>query len=138
MIIRKIEEVEVDATHLKCQIGVRYWEDGKVDGKEDSYGELIPLRNGDMWNITINLETGEVQNWPKGTKVETYYKVCDDGVYTLLDQDGKELLAHEGYVPKALQINDEGYGDYIIITINEDGLIENWDAESLNDEFDQY
>jgi hypothetical protein len=33
---------------------------------------------------------------------------------------------YEGYVPNILEINENGYGDYLNFTINEDGSILNW------------
>ena len=45
-IILKIEK-EFDVKYLKAKVGVRYWEDSRVDGVEDEDGDLIPCREGD-------------------------------------------------------------------------------------------
>jgi len=35
-------------------------------------------------------------------------------------------LEKDGYVPDIMCPGDEGYGDYIIMTVNESGVIEGW------------
>lgn len=39
-------------------------------------------------------------------------------------------------MPDFLAIDDEGFGDYIIITIDENGFIQNWDNEMID--FDKF
>ena len=34
---------------IEVNAGVRYWEDAIVNGVEDSEGDLIPCREGDLW-----------------------------------------------------------------------------------------
>lgn len=115
------------AVQLLAEMQVRYWEDGMVNGVEDVDGELIPLRDGDMWRLAIDLETGYVENWPTGTTAKVHYKVCDAGVYTLVDEDGTLITDRNGYVPNMLGPN--GYGDYVILEIDEDGMIQNWNPD---------
>jgi hypothetical protein len=109
---------------------VRYWEDATVNGEEDTDGSRIPLKRGDMWKPTIELATGRVLDWPQGTTADIHYKVCDAGEYWLEDAEGKRLKYKGDYVPDDLLcMGGEGYGDYIILTINAAGIIENWNPK---------
>lgn len=127
----------VNANALRVEAGVRYWEDAEVNGAEDEDGRLIPFRVGDAWCPTIDIDTGAVQQWPQGTVAKIHYKVCDDGVYTLLDDAGEELARKEGYVPGIMSPGGDGYGDYIIMTIDEAGKIVNWRADLSDFEDDE-
>ena len=59
-------KVNVDAKFIKVSAGVRYWEDGELNGVDDVTG-LMPLRKGDRWEPVICLTTGKIQDWPEGT-----------------------------------------------------------------------
>lgn len=117
---------EHDAKYLRADCGVRYWEDATVNGVEDVDGELIPCRNMETWSPLIEIDTGVIVGWPKGTVAEVHYKVCDDGKYALLDASMQKIVSIDGYVPKIMCPGDAGYGDYVIMTIDGDGRIENW------------
>lgn len=131
----KIKDKEVNFTHLKVKCGARYWEDATVNGVEDVEGDLIPLRVDGYWCPTIDLETGVIKDWPKGTTASVHYKCCDDGDYWLIADDGFELKMPGYYVPNVLDITREGYGDYVILTIDENGQIANWPKEHDIDDF---
>ena len=120
----RMQKVETDVTHLLAEMGVRYWEDGTVNGEEDDDASPnMPFAENGIWRITIDLGTGTILNWPQGTTAETHYKVCDDGVYSLLS--GGEVVANkDGYVPEML-----GGGDYVVLHIGPDGVIANWKAD---------
>ena len=120
---------KITVTHLKAECGVRYWEDGEVNGVQDEEGVLIPLRQGDVWRIFVNLDTGVIDDWPEGVTAKVHYKVCDAGVYSLIDADGKERAKREGYVPPMLSPGGAGYGDYVIMKIDGTGKIDNWSAD---------
>ena len=106
---------------------VRYWEDGEVNGAEDDNDNpQMPFAGKDGWKVVIDLETGKIQGWPEGTTASVHYKVCDAGVYGLLDEGGEKRASIDGYVPKMLSPGGEGYGDYIIMKIGADGTIANW------------
>jgi len=122
-------EQEVEVTHLKVSAGVRYWEDATINGIRDEEGTLTPLRHGDNWCPTIELETGKIQNWPEGTTADLHFKVCDAGIYELLDADGKVVASRDGYVPRMMCPEENGYGDYIIMKIGPDGIIEKWEVD---------
>ncbi len=113
---------------LKVEAGVRYWEDATVNGEEDTDGSRIPFREGDVWKPRINIETGTVLDWPQGTTADVHYKVCDAGEYWICDEGEDKVLKWKGYyVPGAFLCHgDNGYGDYIILKIGEDGRIAGW------------
>ena len=123
------ETKDVDVKFLQASCGVRYWEDASVNGVDDTDGKLIPLRVGDCWEPLIDLETGIIQNWPPGTAADIHYKVCDAGVYSLLDAGGNVVKKIDGYVPKIMCPGDDGYGDYVIMTVDGAGQIAGWRAD---------
>ena len=122
----KIEkEVELKTLIVKAQR--RYAEDATVNGVEDKDGDLMPCMQGEMWCPVIDIEEGRIVNWPKGTTASVHYKVCDAGSYYLEDNNGVTALSIEGdYVPKMMCPKENGYGDYIIMDIDENGVIANW------------
>lgn len=121
---------DYEVSRLIADLGVRYWEDAYVNGIEDVHGDLIPLRSGDAWIIDINVKTGAIANWPKGTTASTHYKVCDGGIYTLIDSSGNVITKRNDlYVPDMLAPSGHGYGDYVILDIDEDGNIRGWEPE---------
>jgi len=119
--------------------GVRYWDDATVNGKEDYDGAIIPCRDGDMWCPVIDVATGTITNWTIGTTADIHFKVCDECGYKLIGENGDVLYECENeYVPKILCPNRDGYGDYIIMTIDGDGVISNWNPtfEDIGNEDD--
>lgn len=126
MKIKVLVKQEVEISVLSVKAGVRYWEDATVNGVEDEEGKLIPFRDGDYWCPIIDINSGKILNWPKGTKADIHYKVCDDGTYTLISPEGKEVIEKDGYVPEIMCPKEQGYGDYIIMDIDENGQIQNW------------
>lgn len=124
--------------YLRARCGVRYWDDATVNGVEDADGSRIPLRDGTsadndqsggFWCPTIDLETGIIENWPTGTTANIHYKVCDEGEYELLDADRNVVVAIDGYVPQIMCPEGSGYGDYVIMQIDGDGKIANWQVD---------
>jgi hypothetical protein len=118
-------EKEVEIKTLSVRAKVRYWEDATVNGKEDIDGRRIPCRKGDNWCPVIEIDTGIIRNWSKGLRAEIHYKVSDEGVYELKDADGETIAEMEGYVPDMMSPEEEGFGDYIIMVVNENGQIAN-------------
>lgn len=126
-------DLQSRAIYLLVDAGVRYWEDGQVNGAEDQSGDLIPFRNGDRWQPVIRLTDGYIEGWPARTTADVYYKVCDDGVYHLLDEN-KQAIARwkDCYVPdRILCIDEDGFGDYIGLEIDGDGRIKGWEPPGL-------
>lgn len=122
--------------YLRARCGVRYWEDGIVDGVPDPDGSRIPCRKGTAednddlgggeWCPVIDLDSGRIEGWPTGTTASVHYKVCDDGTYDLLDEERAVVKSIDGYVPKIMAPADGYGGDYVIMKIGPDGVIENW------------
>jgi len=116
---------------LLVEADVRYWEDASVNGVDDENGDLIPCKVGDTWKPIIDLETGIIINWEKGKEANIHYKVCDAGEYWLQDKNGEKIVKAKGYyVPDFLAIGDSGFGDYIIMKVDKEGLINNWRFDS--------
>ena len=121
---------KVEVAYLRCNMGVRYWEDGEVNGLQDcDDAPQMPFAKGDIWQIDIDLATGKIMGWPEGTLAKTHYKVCDAGVYSLLDAAGGEVMRRDGYVPAMIDPSGNGYGDYVILEIGSDGRILNWNTD---------
>lgn len=116
----------VEVKFIRAQCGVRYWEDADVNGVRDEDGSRIPLRDGDDWCPTIDLDTGRIEEWPQGTTADVHYKVCDQGVYDLLDAERNVVKSINGYVPEIMCPVGDGFGDYVIMNIGPDGVIEDW------------
>jgi len=121
----KIEKkVEVKTLIVSAQ--VRYWEDTEINGKEDTDGTLVPCRKGENWEPVIDIETGIITNWEAGKTASVHYKICDAGIYQIADSSGVIVKEINGYVPEILCPEGDGYGDYIIMKIDENGKINKW------------
>lgn len=119
--------VEVEAVYLKAVCGVRYWDDGEVNGAQDDEHEpTIPFAANGNWAPLINIDAGQIVDWPQGTTASVHYKVCDDGRYELLDAGYNVLTAIDGYVPRIMSPKESGHGDYVIMDIDADGKIADW------------
>jgi hypothetical protein len=131
MKVSVLKKVDVDIKTLHVEAGVRYWEDSTVNGDQDSEeGELIPCKDGDLWKPIIELETGKILNWEQGKVADIHYKVCDAGCYYLKDSECETVLSIEDdYVPSILCPEENGYGDYIIMKVDENGQIANWKVD---------
>lgn len=114
---------------IEVRAEVRYWEDTSVNGVDDDDGTLIPLRDGKLWKPIIRVSDGQILNWPTGTVADIHYKVCDQGEYWLLDESHKRIFKYESdYVPdEYLCHGDNGYGDYIIFNVDENGKIKDFE-----------
>lgn len=130
-------EKEVEAKFLKVYAGVRYWDDAEINGETDTEdGDNIPCKEGDSWNPIIDLDKGLIINWEKGKIASLHYKVCDAGTYKLTEENGDIIAEYDGYVPDILCPDGEGYGDYIIMSIDENGYIQNWEKECVYNDFE--
>ena len=114
------------ARFLRAECDVRYWEDAVINGQEDVDGDLLPCRQASNWVPVIDIHTGIVEGWPSGTVANIHFKVCDAGLYQLLDQERKVLAEIEGYVPKMMCPGGMGFGDYVIMDIDAEGRIAGW------------
>jgi hypothetical protein len=120
-------EKEVEIKYCQVAAQVRYWEDAEVNGVEDTDGTLMPCRDGELWCPKINVDTGVIVNWEQGKTAKVHFKVCDSGSYSLQNEYGNNILMIEDdYVPNKLIPGE--YGDYIIMTIDENGKIDEWET----------
>ena len=116
-----------DVKKIVCKAKIRYWEDAKVNGiRENNDTPRIPCKKGQEWSPIIDVENGVILNWAKGVEASVYYKVCDNGVYALLDEKDNEIVVIGGYVPRIMAPKEPGYGDYIIMDIDCNGKIDKW------------
>lgn len=123
----------MQAHYIEVRADVRHWEDATVNDIDDDDGTLIPFRVNESWHPVIRLSDGAVKDWPQGTTADIHYKVCDAGEYWLQDESGARIAKWGGYyVPSEFLCHgDEGYGDYIIMTIAEDGKVIGWQAPGI-------
>jgi hypothetical protein len=125
MKITVMKPQEVDIKTLEVKAGIRYWEDVSIDGVSDEEGTLTPCRVGDYWCPLIDVDSGVITNWEQGKTANIHAKVCDNGSYYLKDEKGNVVLSiEEDYVPRMLCPKENGYGDYIIMNVGEDGKID--------------
>lgn len=118
-----------EVEYLRAKIGVRYWEDGEIDGEGDEDGSKTPCKEGDYWVPIIHLNTGRITNWEQGKTASIHYKSCDDNVFTLLDLALNEVIEIEGYVINMMCPAEHGFGDYVIMDIDADGYIQNFQVD---------
>lgn len=85
-------------------------------------------KDGNMyyWRPVIDLDNGQILNWPKDKEAKLCYKVVDEFNCILHDSNGNCVSEYDDYVPRCMQLDEEGYGDYIYITIDSEGYIKNW------------
>ena len=121
----------VNICHVTAEM--RYTENCEVNGVEEPdgsdvneppkiFGATKDTRTGAwLWVFDVDVETGKIIGWPKGMTANTYYKVVDGFKATF---NGKTY--GPDYVPNCFCLNDEGWGDYMFLTIQEDGTIKGW------------
>jgi hypothetical protein len=109
--------------YLLISVAPRYQEDAVVNGvQEPEYGppRMPGLQNG-VWEVCIDLDLGRVAYWPVGVTAVLYYKVCEEGTYSLLAYDGSPIRTISGYVPD--WVSAKGRGDYLLLTIGPNGKV---------------
>lgn len=119
---------EFEVKYLLAEVGARYWEDSEVDGVEDVKGDLIPCRDGEYWKPLIEIETGKILNWEIGKTAKVHYKSCDCNTFKLLDENKEVIVEREGYVIDMMCPTEKGYGDYVIMNIDANGIIDAFEA----------
>lgn len=136
----KVKQVVVlDATTILVNANVRYWEDGRINGVRDNddcpnMPCAVKGEKGYRWMPIIDIETGQIRNWQQGTTADIHYKVCDEFECRIIDEKGGvhcKIKDYEGYVPDFMCPKDRGYGDYIIMDIDESGYIQDWSKEEV-------
>lgn len=128
----KIEK-EVELKNLIVNAEPRYWEDSSIDGVSSSeIGEFFPCKNGDNWQPVIDIESGKILNWDFGKKAVIHFKTADQCAYSISDINGGIVLIKDwSYVPDILCPVGDGFGDYIIMDIDENGVIDKWEKEKI-------
>lgn len=152
--VRKPEPININKVIVSAN--VIYWEDCEIGGQEFDEGSdenvikdllgrydneyKIGLVDGNLLRLIINPETGKVENYAGEKEVRMHFKVCDECSWEITEHvpnginpydayDNPVLKEENYYVPDFLEIDDNGYGDYIEITIQTDGTIKNWNPE---------
>ena len=116
MLIETLESVKVEIQFIKVVLPVRFGEEQMAND--------APLRTGNIWEATIDIESGRIVHWEQGKTLNFYLKVVDMGFYYLLSSSGEVVASILGdYVPDCLP---QEYGDYVDFEIDESGLITNW------------
>lgn len=140
MQVKVLQEVVMDATTILVDTLVRYWEDGEINGIDDhpTMPTMPCIAKGDngqyRWMPVIDIETGQIRNWRQGTNAYIHYKVCDEFYCRVVDEKVSVrclIKEYEGYVPRFMCPKEEGYGDYIIMDVDEHGYIQNWDKGAV-------
>lgn len=136
----KVEQV-IDIIGAECWIHPRRWSSSEINGEEDDNDNprmpLIEEHLGEKaWHIIINLDTGQIGNWPQGTTACIHYKSVDGNYIHLLDDRLGIVKEYDGYVPDFLCPKEDGWGDYVIMDIDENGFIQDFKA-NLDDLFQE-
>lgn len=149
-----VSRTDLPLIYIRLSVPVSYPEDahiciGGVWAQDNQNGTpKMPCLEPDgegawMWNLIIDPRIGKIVNWPitynLPIEAKVHYKVCDEcdieffagGEYRCNND------CNSGYVPDFLAIDKEGYGDYIIITIDKDGYIKNWSVSAFNEWLNQ-
>lgn len=141
---RKIKvEQEIDLAIADCTIFARDWEDSEINGVEDDADNpqmpCVIIADEDKrqlaWCPVVNLDNGQITNWQKGVTASIHYKSCDENCIHILDRECNVVKEYEGYVPCFLCPKANGFGDYVIMDIDENGFIQNFN-NNLDDVFD--
>lgn len=134
-----VKPIEVDVKYLDVFFGGRFYpEDLEINNEsfeelDDIFNKYPSLKNinpdgyEDLW-LRIDVDTGEVVNWPKTGMEDCYLhsiKIVDEGIYVLINSHG-EHIENRGYVPSCLEIDSNGFGDYFEFTIQSNGKIKDW------------
>ena len=131
-------EVEIKTTQT---LNVKYIEfdipiyKGDITFNEDDSEIGRNIEENERLNLKIDIDEGKVLHWEDSNikhNFSIYAKPIDEGTYKLYDENFKEIVEYNGYVPSILSCIDEGYGDYLSMIIYPDGTIENWDPYKLN------
>lgn len=83
-----------------------------------------------FWEVTVDLKTHRVLEWKNDFGyLNLSAKVTDNGIYTLLDKNQNEIWCIKGYVPNSFLPEQDGFGDYINLSVTKDGVVDNWYEE---------
>lgn len=123
---------------LHVSAAIYHCEDAEVNGENDIDDRLMKSRvNANMpcmriedgnyyWEPIIDIAAGRIINWEEGKYANVYYKVVDECYLRYQEPNGTQYDYQRGYVPDFLSPDENGYGDYMYMNINEDGFIMDW------------
>ena len=101
---------------------VTYWSSLNAEMYSDKYKGMC---------LKIDVDNGNIVNWPAniGEVCFRNVKIQDSGVYMLTDANNTPLADNIDYryVPKCLQIEDNGFGDYLEFEVEDNGYIKHWE-----------
>jgi hypothetical protein len=124
----------VPVRYLRMTLPLRY-DDGMTRARPDGapgYYDMIPDdfpgRNGKSWEAHVDIEQRKLLDaaWRPWTGGAFYLhmKVCDEGVYELLNDDWESVAVSAGnYVPHGVVPGE--FGDYVHLDVAADGTIKN-------------
>lgn len=135
--IAKTELVNVKYVSFKIMVQVEDFTYSDEDKKTlDTFFGTDIFSTGDedkfdTVEVMIDVDTKKVLGWDETAgDVSIFAKVCDEGVYKYYDKDANIVLKIDNvYVPDFLQVNENGYGDYLNLTISKNGVIENFNID---------
>ncbi len=83
-----------------------------------------------MWCPIIDIDSGKILNWKEGAIAKIHYKVCDQFNCQIKDGEGNvHKKIEDEYVPGSMCPEEDGYGDYIIMNVDSNGIIEDWNFD---------
>lgn len=137
MKIVKTELVDVKYVSFKIMVRIEDFTYSDEDKKTlDMFFETDIFSTGDedkfdTVEVMIDVDKKKVFGWNETAgEVSIFAKVRDEGVYKYYDKDGNIIQTIEDeYVPDFLQVNENGYGDYLNLTISKNGVIENFNID---------
>lgn len=137
MKIVKTELVDVKYVSFKIMVQIEDFTYSDEDKKTlDMFFETDIFSTGDedkfdTVEVMIDVDNKKVVDWNETAgEVSIFAKVRDEGVYKFYDKDGNIIQTIEDkYVPDFLQVNENGYGDYLNLTISKNGVIENFNID---------
>lgn len=107
-----------------------------LDEVQTDYPDIISAYTSheDTIFLEIDIDSGEVINWPKNCPADFHdIKIVDTGNYWLIDDNADTVISYSGYVPLCL-----GGGDYLEFEIDENSHIVNWSfGQEDYDEFEE-
>lgn len=135
--IIKTELVDVKYVSFKIMVQIEDFTYSDEDKKTlDMFFETDIFSTGDedkfdTVEVMIDVDTKKVVDWNETAgDVSIFAKVCDEGVYKFYDKGANIIQTIDNvYVPKFLQVNENGYGDYLNLTISKNGVIENFNID---------
>lgn len=121
----KLEEVEYNVKYIGFKVPADINDFEFPEGESiDNFIQYNESEN--TLECLIDIESGYVIEYNQNISINIFDKCVDEGTYVLYDENMNIIDEYEGYVPNILEVNENGYGDYLNFTINEDGSILNW------------